>query len=231
MSKLFTGFLLAFFVLSSVSAQELSGISIDPQEITIGKPVQITIDIKSQSNLACGVYIAYGDGSSERIRVAADNLPLVVTHTYDRAGNFAISVEGKLQLRGLSSVLPCFGATLTAALNVKAEDFAEKEAAEKAAQEAALQKAAAERRAAERAAQRATADRVAAEKAAQRAAVERAAAEKTEGVSARAAATKKSQTDQSAAEAASSAQSRSRAPASEATPKAAPVKARSAMDL
>lgn len=182
-----------FFVFSSASAQELTSVRIEPAEITVGQPVDITVDLKSQENSrACGILIAFGDGRSQRIRVDAEKLPAKLTHTYEQVGNFAISVEGNLQIRGLSSVLPCSGSTRTAAVNVRAEDFAAREAAEKAAQEAALQKAASERQAAERAAHQATVDRRAAESAAQRAASERATAEKAvaAGASARAAAEK-----------------------------------------
>lgn len=245
--------LISFLAISTASAQELNGITIEPAEIAVGQSVQIQVDMKNQgsTNAACGVYIAFGDGTSERIRVDASKLPLKITHTYARVGNFAVSVEGNLQVRGLSSVLPCFGSTRTSAVNVRPEDFVTKEAAEQAAQEAAFKKAASERQAADRATRKATADRIAAEKAAERAASERSRAEKAAaaGATARGAAEKESARsaalqraaekesadripiEQGASPKAAEASIRPRQPAVEAPQKAIPAKARSAMDL
>ena len=90
--------LISFFVFSSVLAQELASVRTEPAEITVGQPVEITVDLKRQENSrACGVLIAFGDGRSQRIRVDAEQLPLRLTHTYDQVGNFAITVPNNFK--------------------------------------------------------------------------------------------------------------------------------------
>lgn len=198
-------FLLLFFVFSSASALELTGVSIEPSEIAVGRQVQITIELKGKGdNSSCGLMINFGDGSSEHIRIEENKLPLKLAHTYDKTGVFSLSAEGKTLFRGFNTSITCSGSTHSAAVNVRAEDFAEKEAIEQAAKEAAFKKAAEERQAAERAAEIATAERIAAEKTARKAASERSAAER---------ATQKATADRYAAEKAAASVASARAAA------------------
>lgn len=237
---------LILFAFSSASALELIGVSVEPSEIAVGKQIQITIDFKGQENqenkARCGILVNFGDGGSEYIRVEEAKLPLKLDHTYDRIGNFPLSAEGQTQFRGFNTTFACSGSSRSAAVNVRAENFAEMEAVEQAAKEVAFKKAAAERRAAERAAEKATAERVAAEKTAKTATAERSAAER---------ATQKAAADRYAAEKAaasiasaraaaekgaasakdSNAPGRSLPPEAETPKKSTPIKARSAMDL
>lgn len=163
----------------SATAQELIGIKIEPVEATVGKSVQITVDLKASTvvNGACGLLVHFGDGASQQIRAENNSLPVTITRTYINAGSVVVSVEGKLYARGLNSVFGCFGKNQTAALNVRAEDPSEKEAAELAAKNEAVKRATADRKAADAAAKSAASDRAATEAAALKAKNERAAAD------------------------------------------------------
>ncbi|TSA43847.1 hypothetical protein D4R49_01885 [bacterium] len=172
--------LILFSVLSTASAQELTGVRVEPQEITVGKSVQITVDFKGPGNNAtCGILLNFGDGGSEYIRIEENKLPLRLAHTYDRVGIFPVSAEGQTKFRGFNTSLACGGPARSAAVSVRAEDFAVREAAEQAAKEAAFKRAATERQAAEHAAEQATAQRIAAEQNARKATVERSATERS----------------------------------------------------
>lgn len=230
---------------ASVHAQELAKLSIDPVEAIVGQDLEIVIELTELSpdkGFTCGAQITLGDGTSMYLRLEDGKIPYRLRHKYDRPGTFPIVVEGKFQFRGFNTTLGCGGANLTAAINVKSDDFEAKEAAERAAKEAALRKAAEERQAAEAAASRAAADRVAADQAAQKARGNRAAAEKSAARSAamKEAAEREAARSAAALKAAEKATTQSVAPGAgtqSQTPPAppqkstAPAKARSLSDL
>lgn len=159
-------------------AQVVAGATAEPAETSIGNAVEISIDFQTNQNASanwrCGLNVNYGDGKSELHRVDSKQLPFKVTHTYDTPGNYAVTLEGKTQFQGLfNTVFSCSGQSRSVAIIVRAEDFAAREAEERAAQQEALNRATADREAAERAAVRAKADRESAELAAKRAAAAR----------------------------------------------------------
>ena len=218
---------------TTVFGQEISGVRADPPEMAVGIPTDIAIGFRtnagSKDNLgwSCGINVNFGDGRVEFHRIDSDKLPVKLTHQYASPGNYAVTLEGKLQFKGLNSVLPCTGRNQSVAVIVRAEDYAAREAAERAAKQESLNRAAADRAAAQRAEEQARSDRQSAERAAQKAASDRANAEKQ-----RAAASRASAAAASAAKSAPKPQVENAT--TEATPKAVvrpPVKARSAMDL
>ena len=154
-------FLSSVVFVGGAIGQELIGIKIEPAEATVGKPVQITVDLKASTvtNGACGLVINFGDGTSQAIRVENNSLPVAITRTYSGVGAVSVVAEGKLYVRGLRSVLGCFGPNQSIALNVRAEDPTVEEAAELAAKNAAVKRATADKVAAELAAKSAAADR------------------------------------------------------------------------
>ena len=182
MRNLVRVFVYALCLGSSVAiAQVVAGATAEPAETSIGNAVEISIDFQTNQNAnananwRCGLNVNYGDGKSELHRVDSKQLPFKVTHTYDTPGNYAVTLEGKTQFQGLfNTVFSCSGQSRSVAINVRAEDFAAREAEERAAQQEALNRATADREAAERAAGRAKADRESAELAAKRAAAARA---------------------------------------------------------
>lgn len=188
-----------FCVVSTVvSAQEFSGARSAPVEVYLGKQSEIEVAFRTLQSAngdgtwSCGLTVNFGDGRNEFHRVESSQVPLKLTHTYGAPGNYAVTLEGKLQFRGLSTVLPCTGDNVSLAIVVRPEDYALREAAERAAQQEALNRAAADREAAQRASNQARADREAAERSAQKAAVDRATAEKRRAAASRAAAAARS---------------------------------------
>lgn len=148
----------AGLLIGSAHAQELIGIQIEPAEVAVGKPVQITVQFKSLGvvNGACGLMVNFGDGTSEHVRAEENNLPVRFTRTYNREGPLTVTAEGKTLFRGISTVFLCLGRNQAAAINVRGENYAEKRAAElaaeKAAKEAAIRRAEIDRVAAQHAA-------------------------------------------------------------------------------
>jgi hypothetical protein len=235
-------------------AQEITGLKIEPSEISVGKPIDIFLDVKFPSNSKqCAVLLNFGDGNTQSVRIEEDRAPVKITYQYQSTGNYAVTAEGKTQFRGLKTTFACQGTARSAAISVRQEDYAAREAAERAAEKAALERAEADRQVAMEAAKRAAADREAAQRTAQKAALDRAAFEKekdriaTERAMLDKAARDKAMADKPAADQTAAAQ---RAAAAQTTSpqkqeaqekgntspqpapaKAAPVKARSSMDL
>lgn len=168
---------IACLVSSNLLAQELLAIKVEPSDIAVRKPVQITLEFKEISEQgACNVLVNFGDGRSEDIRVEAKSAVVKVSHTYESVGNYPISAEGKAKFRGFNTVFGCSGDTRSTALVVREEDYADKAAAAEEEKKAAYERAAAEARAAKLEAERAARDRVSAGSAARRAAAEKEAA-------------------------------------------------------
>jgi len=235
--------LCAFLICSTGAiAQEIAGITAQRPELAVGTPAEILIAFRTNHNSnqsgkdnmgwSCGLNVSFGDGRVEFFRIDSDKVPVRLTHQYASPGNYAVTLEGKLQFKGLNTVLPCVGKNVGTAIIVRAEDFAAREAAERAAKQEALDRAAADRAAADRAADQARSDRLSAERAAQQAAAERATAEKqraaARAAAARAAAAAPPKPAAAPATAPATAPAATAAPATVARP---PVKAKSAMDL
>lgn len=163
-------------------AQEVVGAKADPAEISVGSTSEIVVDFRSLQQASaespnpawrCGLNVNFGDGKSEFHRIDNKQAPFKLTHKYDVPGNYAVTFEGKTQFQGFNTVLSCSGQSRSVAVVVRPDDFAAREAAERAAKEDALKRAAADREAADRAAGRAKLDRQAAERAAQKASNDR----------------------------------------------------------
>jgi hypothetical protein len=101
---------------SSVSlAQGIGDVSIEPKSPSLNQPFKVTIN-SNVDTPACGLQINLGDGTTRDIR--AEKFPVVVDHTYAKEGNFAIAVNGKMIIRGLSSMFPCAGDAKTLAVGI-----------------------------------------------------------------------------------------------------------------
>lgn len=72
----------------------------------------IAFDQGSGSAVWCGLSVRWGDGQEQTIRIGDDqfkNSPAIVPHTYTRAGQFRVDVEGRPMVRGLRSAAACDG--------------------------------------------------------------------------------------------------------------------------
>lgn len=108
-------FALTNLCISSVLAQGIGEISIEPKNPSLNQPFKITISSNGDTP-ACGLQINLGDGTTRDIR--AEKFPVVIDHTYSKEGNFAIAINGKMIMRGLSSMFPCSGDTKTLAVGI-----------------------------------------------------------------------------------------------------------------
>lgn len=109
------GLALAF----AVQSQTLTGVKVAPQPAAPGAPVTITADFDvSGGALNCNVRIDFGDGTPKRdfkINQTKD-VPLVVSHTYAKAGTYRVMVEPKTNL----PMLKCTGDNQYAQVTVAA---------------------------------------------------------------------------------------------------------------
>jgi len=115
MNKIITLFAITLLQSSLSLAQGIGDISIEPKNPSINQPFKITINSNGDTP-ACGLQINLGDGTTRDIRV--EKFPVVVDHTYAKEGNFAIAVNGKMIMRGLSSMFPCAGDAKNLAVGV-----------------------------------------------------------------------------------------------------------------
>lgn len=94
-------------------ANTISGVRVDPAAPEAGKPVKIVIEGQASN---CGLYVDYGDGYSDNIKIGdrEGTLPRELTHAYAKPGHYTLKVVGKK----ITTRLPCDGsaqASLTVA--------------------------------------------------------------------------------------------------------------------
>jgi hypothetical protein len=93
-------------VAGSTQAQLLSGMS-SPTQVRAGEPVKLTVNFEVPSGTNCGLYLHWGDGVSDTHKInQAGDVPLRVSHTYAKPGNYQIIAEPKR----VGSSLKCGGA-------------------------------------------------------------------------------------------------------------------------
>jgi hypothetical protein len=115
MIKILSLFALTLFQSSLSLAQGIGDITIEPKNPTLNQPFKITINSNGETP-ACGLQINLGDGNTRDVRV--EKFPIILEHTYSKEGNFSLAVNGKMIMRGLSSMFPCGGDSKTLAIDV-----------------------------------------------------------------------------------------------------------------
>lgn len=162
-----------------VFAQELIAIKVEPSDIAVHKPVEITMEFNQINDQgSCNVLVNFGDGKTEDVRIEAKKTAVKISHVYETVGNYPISADGKTKFRGFNTVFGCPGSNRSTAVVVREENYADKAAAAEEEKKAAYERAAAEAKAAKAEADKATKDRTAASAAAKKAAMEKDAAQK-----------------------------------------------------
>ena len=111
---------------TTVFAQTLSGIKLEPAAAKAGSPVTITVAFTAADSPNCNVRLHFGDGQTQDFKLnQTKDVPLVVTRTYAKAGDYKVMAEGKTAL----PMLKCVGANQVAMLKVEAVAAAAKPAA------------------------------------------------------------------------------------------------------
>ena len=112
----------------TVCANTVSKITTSSQTAEPSKPVSLTFTFaNSQTAIACGLAIDWGDGKIEKLRVGEGQQlppPYAVEHTYSSPGEYKIRVNGEAIIRGLRSVFPCDVKRETALTVIDANDAA-----------------------------------------------------------------------------------------------------------
>lgn len=124
----------------AVLAQDINAVRIDSGGAVAGQPVAILIDYRVQDDAAvyCGAELAFGDGSTRDLRIEGSKPPYRVEHTYAKPGEYKLSIDGKIVVRGLRTAFPCEGPARSVAVVVRPVAVASAPPAARAAAPAAL---------------------------------------------------------------------------------------------
>lgn len=80
----------------SVQAQVLGAITATPLAAKTGEPVTITANIDVLNANYCGFVVGFGDGTfKDAVSDVSNATPLVLTHTYAKAGTYHVTLGGK----------------------------------------------------------------------------------------------------------------------------------------
>jgi hypothetical protein len=92
---------LLYAVVLGAQAQTLTGLSVSPEQPKVGDEVKITasFDVKD-GGINCGVRVKISDGTAERyIKInQAKDVPMVLTHSFKKAGDYAVTVEPRSKM-------------------------------------------------------------------------------------------------------------------------------------
>jgi hypothetical protein len=122
----------------TASAQLVASAAFDAAPVQAGQAAKLTVQFDVMSGTNCGVRVHWGDGATSDFKInQAKDIPLVTTHTYAKAGSYAVKVEPKT----VGTTMKCGGRNQDLTLAVAAAPAPV--AAGKAAAPAAMAKAAA----------------------------------------------------------------------------------------
>lgn len=102
----------------AAQAQTLTAAKISPAQIKPGEAATLTADFDVSSGaLNCNVRVNFGDGQVQNMKInQAQDVPLVVQHTYAKAGTYTVVVEPKTAM----PMFKCSGKNQTAVVKVVA---------------------------------------------------------------------------------------------------------------
>ena len=110
-------FLCLGLLCSAAFAQTLVSVKVDRPQVMAGQPVQASVAFDVQNSVNCGIRFDWGDGSGEDIKVEdAQKIPLVMNHTYAKAGDYTVAATPKK----VTSRLGCLGKAQSAMVKVSA---------------------------------------------------------------------------------------------------------------
>lgn len=100
-----------------VLAQTLTGVTVEPAQITAGESVKVTVNFDVEGGINCGLRLHFGEGPTVDYKInQKKDVPLVVPRAYGRAGDFRIMAEPKT----VGTLLKCNGRNQTTLLKVAA---------------------------------------------------------------------------------------------------------------
>ncbi len=111
------GFICALTFTAAHAATFIEGIKVEPAEIKSGQTAKITINGSEGDTPFCGVKLHFGDGTSKDFKITKKgDLPIVIDHKYEKAGDFKVMAEPKK----VTSHLKCGGQNQNAMIKVVA---------------------------------------------------------------------------------------------------------------
>ena len=115
MKALFAVMALAASVSTSLSAQTLTDVKLDPAQGLAGQNVTAAISLDVENNANCGLKVHWGDGATQEIKVTDKaSIPYKASHTYAKGGDYQVMIEPKR----VGSHLKCSGKNITVAYKV-----------------------------------------------------------------------------------------------------------------
>ncbi len=101
----------------AAQTQTLTGVKVEPAQITAGETVKVTVNFDVESGINCGLRIHFGDGNTVDYKInQKKDVPLVVPRTYGKAGDYRIMAEPKTVM----PILKCMGNNQATTLKVAA---------------------------------------------------------------------------------------------------------------
>ncbi len=125
---------------SLAHAQAISAVKFSVTEGLTGQPVEVWPEFsgpQSSRGGECALFISFGDGGTQQVKIDPAKPPVKAGHIYQTAGNFTVTIEGKTIFRGFNSTSACDGNAHSATLTVRDAKVAAQEAEKKAAAERA----------------------------------------------------------------------------------------------
>jgi hypothetical protein len=102
---------------SAAMAQTLVSVKVDKPQVVAGQTVQASVAFDVENSVNCGVRFDWGDGTGQDIKIEdAQKIPLVMSHTYAKAGDYTVAVTPKK----VTSRLGCLGKAQSAVVKVSA---------------------------------------------------------------------------------------------------------------
>ena len=96
LNTLGSGLLLGLAFVAGAQAQVLGVIAASPTTAKVGEPVTVTANIEVLNNNYCGFVVGFGDGAvKDAVSDVSNASPLVLTHTYAKAGTYHVTLGGK----------------------------------------------------------------------------------------------------------------------------------------
>ena len=101
----------------AAQGQTLTGVKVEPAQITAGESVKVTVNFEVEGGINCGLRIHFGDGNTVDYKInQKKDVPLVVPRTYAKTGDYRIMAEPKTVM----PILKCMGSNQTTTLKVSA---------------------------------------------------------------------------------------------------------------
>ncbi len=91
---------------TSVSAQTVTELKVEPKQVKVGEAVKATVNFDVGQVVNCGLHLIWGDGAVVESKInQAQDVPTIASHQYAKPGTYTIVAEPKR----VGSVLKCNG--------------------------------------------------------------------------------------------------------------------------